>query len=276
MPLKLTGNYEQAGFLGAGSMGAMLVRAFVKSAAIAADRVWVSNRTPQKLAALAAEVPGIHTADNQAIAARCRLLFLCMKHTDLEQALAGLPLTAEHLLVTLSSPVPFAWFEQRLPSRVAKFVPAVTQEIGRGPSLLIWGSRITAEDASQLRQLASAISVPVIIPEQHRRLAADVASAGPAFLAYLLFSMAEAAVRYDPSFAPEVAHTLAREMAIGTAALLAEKDMSYDELIRRVATPGGMTAKGLEILAEHLPPVWRELFAALEQRENDLAAKFRG
>ncbi|HEU5452199.1 MAG TPA: pyrroline-5-carboxylate reductase dimerization domain-containing protein [Terriglobales bacterium] len=267
------GNYNEVGFLGAGSMGAMLVRAFVNAGALEARQIWVSNRTPQKLQQLAAEVPGIHTADNAAIAARCRLLFLCMKHTDLGEALKAMPLTPGHLLVTLSSPVPFEWFEQRAPSRVAKFIPAVTQEIGRGPSLLIWGPRITADDASTLRELASAISLPVIIPEQHRRLAADLASAAPAFLAYLLFSMAEAAVRYDQSFAPEVGHTLVREMAIATCALMAEKNMSYDEVIRRVATPGGMTAKGLEVLAEHLPAVWKELFAALEQREKDLAAK---
>lgn len=251
----------------------MLVRAFVKAGAVRAEQVWVSNRTPQKLQALAAEVPGIHTADNAAIARRCRLLFLGMKHTDLAEALAGMPLTSEHLLVTLSSPVPFAWFEQRAPARVAKFIPAVTQEIGRGPSLLIWGPRIKAEDAALLRELAATISLPVIIPEQHRRLAADLASAAPAFLAYLLFSMAEAAVRYDESFAPEVAHTLVREMAIATCALMAEKDMSYNEVIRRVATPGGMTAKGLEVLAEHLPGVWKELFAALEEREKELAGK---
>lgn len=259
------------GFVGAGSMGAMLVRAFVKAGALPPSQVWVASRTPQKVQSLVAEVPGIHAADNATVAAQCKLIFLCMKHTQLAEALAGMSLTAEHLVVTLSSPVPFAWFEERVPSRVAKFVPAVTQEIGRGPSLLVWGSRITADDAARLRELASAISVPVVLPEKHRRLAADLASAGPAFLAYLLFSMAEAAVRYDESLAPEVAHTLAREMAIGTCALMAEKNMSYEEVIKRVATPGGMTAKGLEILAEHLPAVWRELFAALEERERELA-----
>ena len=251
----------------------MLVRAFLKAGALEAGQVWVANRTPQKLQALAAETPGIHTAGNAEVAQRCRLLFLGMKHTDLGEALGALPLTAEHLLVTMASPVPFAWFEQRVPSRVAKFIPAVTQEIGRGPSLLIWGPRITAQDAATLRELASTISLPVIIPEQHRRLAADLASAAPAFLAYLLFSFAESAVRYDESLAPEVAHTLVREMAIGTCELMAEKNMSYDEVIRRVATPGGMTAKGLEVLSTHMPAVWKELFAALEQREKDLAAR---
>ena len=269
------GDFMNVGFIGAGSMGAMLIRALVRGGAVTPAQVWVSNRSPQKLARLAGEVPGIHTADSARVVAECSMVFLCVKHGDTAAALDAMhaQLRPDQLLITLASVLPLPWLEERVPCRVAKVIPSLTQEVLKGPCLVIWGSRIRPPDAAMVRGLLERISLPVIIPEAQRRICADLASAAPAFLAWLLASMAEAATRFQPDLATEVASTLVREMAIGTAALLADQSVTFEEIVRRVATPGGMTEAGLGVLGRQMPGIWEQLYREMQNREAELAGK---
>ena len=79
--------------------------------------------------------------------------------------------------------------------------------------------------------------------------------------------MAQEAVRNNPELSPELASTLVRETASATMRLMAEANMSEDEVIRRVATPGGMTELGIKILAERVPQAWQAVFRETAERE---------
>ena len=76
------------GFVGIGSMGGMLVRALLRSRALAVENVWVANRSEGKLKALAADFSGIHVASVRKLAASCDLIFLCLNAADAASVLA--------------------------------------------------------------------------------------------------------------------------------------------------------------------------------------------
>jgi competence protein ComER len=76
------------GFIGIGSMGGMLIRALLRSRALAVENAWAANRSEDKLTALAAAFPGIHVASNRKVAANCDLIFLCLKAPDATSVLA--------------------------------------------------------------------------------------------------------------------------------------------------------------------------------------------
>ena len=113
------------GFIGIGSMGGMLVRALLRSRALAVENVWAANRSEGKLAALAAEFPGIHVASDRKLAANCDLIFLCLKAPDAASVLAqmGPELHPGQLLVTTASQIPLQALENRVPCRMAKLNP---------------------------------------------------------------------------------------------------------------------------------------------------------
>ena len=46
----------------------------------------------------------------------------------------------------------------------------------------------------------------------------------------------------------------------GTARLLVEKNMSFEEMVTRVATKGGITEEAVKVLNNHLPTVFDEVF----------------
>jgi len=258
------------GFVGIGSMGGMLVRTLLRSRAIAVENVWAANRSEGKLTALAAEFPGIHIAGARKVASSCDLLFLCVKAGDAASALAQMDpeLYPGQLLVTTASQILLQALEDRVPCRVAKLIPSIPQEIGAGVALLMYGSRATADDRKLLEDLLGRISHPIVIAESWSRPAIGLASGGPAFVAYLLKSMAEEAARSNPDFPPELALSLVQETATTTLRLMAEANMNPEEVIRRVALPGGMTALGIEILSRHVPKAWQAVFRETAEREK--------
>jgi len=258
------------GFVGIGSMGGMLVRAFLRSGALATDNTWAANRSEGKLKALAAEFPGIHIGSNRKLAANCDLIFLCLKAGDAASALAQMDpeLYPGQLLVTTASQIPLQMLENRVPCRVAKLIPSITQEIGTGIALLMYGARVTAEDRKLLEDLLGRVSHPIVIGESLSRPAIGLASGGPAFVAYLLQSMAEEAVLSNPELSPELARNLVEETAAATLRLMAEANMRPEEVIRRVALPGGMTALAVEILSRYVPQAWQTMFRETAERDE--------
>jgi competence protein ComER len=257
-------------FVGMGSMGGMLVRALLRSRALAVENVWAANRSERKLTGLAAEFPGIHIASARELAANCDLIFLCLKAGDAASVLAQIDaeLHPGQLLVTTASQIPLQALQDRVPCRVAKLIPSIPQEIGAGVALLMYGSRATADDRKLLEDLLGRISHPVVIAESQSRPAIGLASGGPAFVAYLLESMAGEAARSNPDFPPELALSLVQETATATLRLMAEGNMKPAEVIRRVALPGGMTARGIKVLSRHVPQAWRAIFKECGAREK--------
>jgi competence protein ComER len=258
-----------AGFIGIGSMGGMLVRALLRSKALAPDDVWAANRSPAKLDALAGEFPGIHVVSAKQLAATCELIFLCVGSSDTASVLAQMDaeLYPGQLLITTAGVIPLRALEDRVPCRVAKLIPSITQEIGAGIALLIYGSRVAADDRNLLEKLLGHISRPVTIPESLARPVIGLTSGGPALLAYLLQSMADEAARSNPELSPELARKLVQETAAATMRLLSEANMTTQGIICRVAVPGGMTAHAVQILSQHVPQAWQAIFRETADRE---------
>ena len=58
-------------------------------------------------------------------------------------------------------------------------------------------------------------------------------------------------------------------MLLGTGKLLTEGGLSPEELQRRVSVPGGITAKGIDILDSGLQDVFSRLIDATHQKYNE-------
>jgi competence protein ComER len=262
------------GIIGVGSMGAMLARGWVRTGAVAVAELWLANRSPYKLARLVTELPGCHTGSPDELATHCRRVFLCTRGPEALQLIQRLALllSPDHLLVLLHSPLALTVVEGRVPCRVAKLIPSLAHEVLGGVSLLVYGSRITAADRAALEGLMSAISRPIAVSEEQLRTCADLASCGPALLAYVFAEMARAARAVRPDLPYGLADRIVGETAAATVRLLAEGGLTPEQVVARVAVPGGNTAAALEVLQRSFPAAWVEAFRATLQNEARLRA----
>jgi pyrroline-5-carboxylate reductase len=101
------------------------------------------------------------------------------------------------------------------------------------------------------------ISQPVEIEEKNFELLADLTSCAPAFISSLMHELALSAARRK-SISPELAKLLVMETLVGTAELL-KKVNSFEEVVGRVATKGGITEEGVKVIRRAAPAMYDDL-----------------
>lgn len=240
------------GFIGAGSMGSLLVEAFIMSEALEPEQVFVSNRTYQKAEALAYQFPGLTAAlTNIEIARTCDLIFLCIKPLEFSTVLQQIApyLKQNQLIVSITSPVLLESLAEQVPCQIAKIIPSITNRMWNGTTLCIFDDHITAPTKESLLKLLAYIGEPIEIEESYTRIVSDISSCGPAFFAFFLEQFAIAAEE-ETGISREEAIRIGSHMMLGTGLLLTEGNLSPADIQRRVAVPGGITAKALHLLAE--------------------------
>ncbi|MFB4330764.1 late competence protein ComER [Paenibacillus lautus] len=264
----------KVGFIGTGSMGSLLIDAFIQSGALLPEQIRVSNRSPEKPLQLAKRHPGLTVcSSNTETASQSDLLFLCIKPLEFKAVIGEIKdrLETRQIAISITSPVQLIHLESSLPCKVAKIIPSITNITGGGASLCMYGSRIKEEDRQLIESLLSYISRPLNILESHTRITSDFSSCGPAFLSLFMEKWIDAAVEMT-GIDRRSLNALAGEMLLGTGKLLTEEGFSPEELQKRVAVPGGITAQALALLESNLNGLFYQLIQTTHDKyEEDLA-----
>jgi competence protein ComER len=251
----------QFGFIGTGSMGKIVIEAFIEAKSVLPSQIHVSNRTFEKAKELAKTYTGLHAyPSNARVAERADVLFLCVKPLEFKKVIDEItPYSREdQIVVSITSPVEIKDLETLLPARIAKIIPSITNSAQSGASLMMAGDRVSESDREYLYQLMSSISQPIWIDEQYTRVSSDIVSCGPAFMSFLLQKFIDAAVR-ETGIPQEQATALASSMIVGMGELLAKEKFSLPSLQQRVCVPGGVTGAGIKVLEKETVDVFDKL-----------------
>ncbi|UQZ32995.1 late competence protein ComER [Paenibacillus sp. PK3_47] len=261
----------KVGFIGTGSMGGLLIEAFLSSGALEPQQVLASNRSQGRLLRLQQRHPGIILCEsNKETAAGSDIVFLCVKPLEFKTLTDEIAasLNSGQIVVSITSPVQLYHLESVLPSKIAKVIPSITNNVKSGSSLCIFGSRLDKQDRLIVQRLLSFISVSVEIPEDHTRISSDFSSCGPAFISFFVERWIEAAVEAT-GIDEALISRLAGEMLLGTGKLLTEGSFSPQELQERVAVRGGITAEALNHLRSSLEGVFERLITTTHDKYDE-------
>ncbi len=119
---------------------------------------------------------------------------------------------------------------------------------GKGATVLCRGNSSDDADLELASEMFSASGMVVFVEESLMDAVTALSGSGPAYLFLLVEAMTEAGVEQGLSL--DVAARLARQTAIGAAALLESGDLSPAELRRRVTSPGGTTEAAISYMEE--------------------------
>jgi competence protein ComER len=264
------------GFIGMGNMGQMLVTALARTGYLQPGEMFASNRGQEKLKRITANVPGLQVVySNSELAKRCAVIFLCVKPNETKDVLADIRpyITSDQMIVTITNTLEIPQLEAVVKAKVAKVIPSLVHAIHVGVSLLMFGERCSLEDKARLIALLGAISRPVVIEEAEARVASDLTSCGPAFVSYVFRAMATAARRYQPSLSQESVDGMIRDTALATCLLMEPRGLTFDDVIAKVSTPGGVTADGINVLDELMAGVWEQVIETTILKEASKKAK---
>jgi len=266
----------KVGFIGYGAMGSIMVNAFLDHGALAPRDVIVSSRTASALAPLAARYPDVRMVDNRTAAEESDLLFLCVRSDQVRGVLEEIApvLSGSCHLVLINGGVAMSAAPVR---RVSKVIPTVTMRVGRGVALVSHQPEVEEERRARLERLFSSVGAVKVVREDELELTTALTSCGPALVATLVDELAAAAARRGLD--REEAEAMVTETFLATALLMSDVAVPR-EVCESVATKGGITEKGLEVLRHRSPALFDDLLSAIlsahrgaeEDGDNGLSA----
>ena len=253
------------GFIGTGHMGSMLIHKFIETGVAAPGDIIASNRTREKAELLARDL-GIQLGGNSEVASQSDFIFLCVKPMDVIGVLRELrdELTPDKLLISVAVDFNLTKITSISRARATRVIPSICSERLKGVSLVSFGVNTTDSDRVLIFRLFRAIGHPIEVEEKDLEVLADLTSSAPAYISAIMRELVIAATRKGIN--ADLAERLAKETLSGTSELLAKE--SFDGLIDRVATKGGITEEGVKVIQKHAPVMFDELLVATEAKHE--------
>lgn len=265
--------------LGAGSMGGAILHGLVRSGL--APEVTVTNRTPEKAAALA-DLDGVTSialeaepGANTDAAAAADIVLVGVKPAMVPDLLREIApaLRPGTIVVSLAAGVTIATFEGILGGDVAviRSMPNTPAVVGKAVTGIAAGSTATAEHVALVRRLFETCGVVIEVPEDQIDPLSTISGSGPAYVFLFIEELTKAAVRRG--FTEDQARLMAQQTFIGAAALLDATGEDPAELRRRVTSPKGTTERAIAVLQDaRLDDVFTAATDAALARARELAA----
>jgi pyrroline-5-carboxylate reductase len=200
----------------------------------------------ERAQALASEIGGEAVESAQQLAERADVVVLAHKPAQLEDAAEGVAGTAK-AIASIVAATSVERLEEVYPGvPVYRFIPNIPVEVGRGVLCYVPGTHAADGPAQELLRLLGRCGTVVELEERLIEPAMALMSCGPAFLALVVEALADAGVEHGLD--PAQARRLVVETMAGSAAFLDANGLDAEGLRARVATPGGLTERGLQIL----------------------------
>ena len=225
------------------------------------------------------DVPAGATLVTQWPATSFAQVLLGVKPHMLDDVAPGLAhaVASDTTVISVLAGVELASLRARFPlaGAVVRFMPNLACALGKSPNGLI-GEGLSGEARDAVTGLASMLGTAEWLEDEAQfDLVTALAGSGPGFTYRFIDALAEAASRLG--LTPAQGQRLAIQMVEGAAALAAHSEHSPAELARRVASPGGMTQKGLDVLddGEALVDLLTQTLRAARDRGAEMAAEAR-
>ena len=244
------------GIIGYGSMGRMLTERFAEHEQ---NKLFIANRTPEKLASISQPVTVCRS--NAELASCADIIFLCVRPVDIKTVLEEIRsvIKKNSLIVSLNGSVTYIELEKIAKHKTAKVIPSVTAEINKSQTLVCFNDLVEEADRQALKQLLSCIGSVIELPESEMGMGSELVSCMPGFIASIFDVICLEAEKHTTIPKEQIIQMVLSTMR-ATGDLMLKKGMSFGSIVSRVATKGGITEEGTKVIYEHFPETANQLF----------------
>jgi pyrroline-5-carboxylate reductase len=209
--------------------------------------------------------------DNRAVVDAAELTFLSVKPQAMNDVLPALADTPA-LVVSIAAGVRIGTLEAAMPqARVVRVMPNTPGLVGEMAAGYSGGRRATAADLALVGRLLESAGVAFPMEEELLDAVTGVSGSGPAFVARLVEAFVDAGVAHGLD--REIACRLVLATFSGTARLLADRELSPQELVDMVSSKGGTTVAGRGVLeASDYREIIRKTVDAAVARSRELGS----
>lgn len=268
---------KKIGFIGSGKMAGAIIKGLIRT----------GFSKPENLLATQAEKEGDEEKskalgikiilDNKELVKNSDVIFIAVKPNQVVDVLEEINpfVTAEKLIVSIAAGVKINKLESNLPNntKIIRVMPNTPALVGEGMSGMTGGKAVNKNDLDFVKDLLSTIGKCIVVNDESQiDIVTAISGSGPAFFYKVINDIARAGEKLGMNY--EQALLLSIQTAIGSAKMALQRDVSMETLISNVATKGGCTRVGVDVmegLSENNKKDTSELFYEVIKSTTDKA-----
>jgi pyrroline-5-carboxylate reductase len=250
------------GVIGLGRLGSALVRGLYRSGQM--DTIYGYNRNPEKGRTLEKQYAGFAVCDSAAdLLNKSDIVFLWTNGTDAQDILesnAWIISARSPMLISCTPKVPLANFTPRW----AESLPNVNMPTGKGVTLIHFAPALSLADRTRVRDILLRVGSVYEKPADEMAMYSALCSCGPALYAAMMEILADTVADHH-GYDQVLCRRLVRETMQGTLLLQELDGVTADEVVYRVAHPGGASEAGTRYLTSKLPGFFEDMLKAMNK-----------
>ena len=262
--------YLKVGIIGAGNMGEALVKGLAQKKDVVVS-VFEKDRARQNIMV---KKYGVKKKSIEELTKTADAVIICVKPQNVSEVFCELKngLKENHLLISIAAGLSTAHIEQAVGRKlpVIRVMPNMPGLIGQGVSACCLGRYAKPKHGRIAEEIFSAIGRVLMVKESKMDAVTALSGSGPGFLAYMIEGLKQGGIEAGLSL--KEAEFFAVNMAAGTGNVLAERIKDPGKLARMVASKGGTTEAGLNVLEKNkITGIMKRTIKAAAARSKELS-----
>ena len=240
----------RVGFIGFGNMASAMAEGFIRSGKVPASRIYACAGNYQRLVKRA-EAMGIRARkDAESLLASVDVLVVAVKPHVVAGVLAPIAKKlGDTPVVSVAAGWSFDRYEEIIPgTHHLSIMPNTPVAVNEGVIVCEAAHSLTERQEKLVQSLLESLGTVQTMDSSLLSIAGTVTGCSPAFIAMVIESLADAAVKYGVPRAQ--AYPLVSQTVAGTAKLQLEKGTHPGVMKDAVCSPGGTTIRGVSALEE--------------------------
>jgi pyrroline-5-carboxylate reductase len=245
---------KNVAFIGAGSMAEAIFAGLIKQKMVAAENIYVTNRSNLDRLNHLKETYGVQTSTNkEEILKMADVVILAMKPVGVKDSLEEIrSFSSENqLFLSVLAGITTEYISELLghDAPVIRIMPNTSAAVGSSATMIAAGDGVTKHQLTIAEGLFKSVGMVKTVPEHDIDSLTAIAGSGPAYMYYLVEGMQQSLeeLNLDQDLGEEVI----LQMMQGAIDLMKSTDKSPRELYQNVKSPGGTTEAGLNVLEDH-------------------------
>ncbi len=261
----------KVGFIGTGKMGEAIIAALTASRGT--YRIFACEVDAERAKTIKRRYAINVYKRSVSVLESTNIIFLAVKPQDLDAVLKEMApsITKDHLFISIAAGKTIAHMNSIIrKGKVVRVMPNLATLVSEGMSVFCKSKRVTAQDKKMVVSLLSCFGKVLELPEARFDAVTALSGSGPAFFAYLMDLMVNAAV--EEGLERKDALLMAEQTMLGTSKLLIENNLDPQELIDAVSSPKGTTAAGMTRLKnQEVSKIISRTIKAAAKRSKELS-----
>ncbi len=243
---------NKIGFIGGGKMATAIIKGIISSHWCESKEICVSDKNIECLNSLSIDY-GINIEQNNIdVVKNSNIILLAVKPFIIKDVLKEIKphLKKEQVILSIAAGISTNSIEEIIGDiPIIRIMPNTPALINEGMSAICKGNFAKDEHTKIATEIFKSVGKVIENEEKYIDIISAISGSGPAFYYYIINEIAKAGEKLGYDY--KTCLLLSAQTALGSAKMIMDTNVSPEQLITNVTTPGGCTEVGNEVLKEN-------------------------